>query len=708
MARTFLLLLKICICLSLLGQKEYNNWYFGKHGAINFNTQPPEVKDDTNMMSATFASASISDKTTGELLFYTTGLYVSNKKHKLMENGYLNTNFFTTDVMVVPFPENSNKYYVFGNVLKGKRGAILYSEIDMTLQDGLGEVTKRNGLLNSQDGGVLFAVKHAFEKAYWVVAHKGIGVNSIFHSHKINKDRVDTSAVTSTLPVYPSVVRVGEITTSSDGGLIAASYYDSFTSGVNVYEFDKLCGKVSSPLVLHVEPDWMFAQGICFSPDDSKLYATVSSKKDINHPKSYIIQYYGQNFSQWQIIAESKQAYNGLRLGPDNKIYISINDSLKPVPSSRVDALIFPNNLGKDVGYTPKYLDLGYYFDFGFNPARKRRRTTNYRFPNLIYDKSPFGSSKNNKIIAQNICLGDSTHFSLTTTQMFDSVYWELEKGLPIVKTNNASYIYGDTGSYTITATQFFCNQSWDVSKNIKIVKSPSINWPTDSVFCYNGELKLSTPFNTGNFTWSTGETTSTISAEKEGLYWVDVVLGSCQATDSIYVTELPPILIDLGGDYTVCEHDTDDLVKLDAGKNYKHYKWTPTQDTTQWIIVKQAGDYYVVVEDFRGCKGDDGSKVARLCNFDFHIPNAFTPNGDGLNDVFKATTSDIYKLNFEIYNTWGERVFKTNNPQQGWDGNYKGKPCPNGAYLYKVSFNGFSNKQLKTYNFKGNVSLLR
>jgi gliding motility-associated-like protein len=433
------------------------------------------------------------------------------------------------------------------------------------------------------------------------------------------------------------------------------------------------------------------AQGISFSPDNSKLYVSLVSSRG-----GKIVQYYGANFSKWQVVATAKQNFNGLRLGPDNQLYISINDDANHSPSSRVDVLLYPNELGSKVEYTENYLDLG------------DKRTTNYAFPTMIYDKSPIGGANKNDVLVKNICIGDTSFFSLTSEQMFDSVLWDFGDNSPKKNETNPHHIYDDTGSYTITATHFSCGQTWAITKTINIVKSPSINWPSDSVFCHNGELKLITPFNTGDFTWSTGEITQTINTKKEGLYWVNVVLGSCKVSDSIEVKELPPILIDLGEGYTVCEHDTDDLVKLDAGKGYNKYKWTPTQDTTQWIIVKQAGDYYVVVEDYRGCKGDDDSKVARLCGFDFHIPNAFTPNGDGLNDIFKPTALDILDVRFEIFNAWGERVFMTSNPQQGWDGTYKGKPSPQGIYLYKISFKGYSNKLLRNYNFKGNLSLLR
>lgn len=692
MARTLtLLLFNVCLCLLSFGQKEYNNWYFGKNAAIDFNSGNPVVKYD-NAMSTFITASSISDRNTGELLFYTNGSSFWNKNHSYTNGTGIGA---ATDVIIVPYPNNSNLYYIIGSA-NYNSNALSYFTVDMNLDNGLRGVTN-SVLITNSTGGYLVVTKHALEKTYWLITHTGKGNDNLFTSLKITDNGIDTvDIVKSKHSNFPSAQRIGETTSTSDGTIIACTYFDLKTAAVQTFTFDKICGKVGDPINLHVEPDWVQAQGICFSPDDTKLYATFSTVVRNAISKSYVVQYYGDNFSQWQIVATSSLAFNGLRLGPDNRIYISINNN-KQKPSSRVDALLFPNQLGNAVGYTPKYLDLG------------TNRTTNYKFPTMIYDKSPFGNFKNkNNIIEKNTCLGDSTFFSLTNNQILDSVHWELEKGSPIVKTNNPFHIYSDTGIYTVTANQFYCNHSWSVSKNIKIISSPSINWPLDTMFCYNDEITLSTPFISGNFIWSTGDTAPTINVNKEGLYWVNVSFGSCQAEDSILLIERPPILINLGDNFTVCEHDTDNLVKLDAGKGYKHYKWTPTGDTTQWIIVKQAGDYYVVVEDFRGCEGEDGSRVERLCNFDFHLPNAFSPNGDGLNDVFKATASDILNFELEIFNSWGEKVFSSNNTGFGWDGTYKGKPCIEGVYLYKLCFKGYSNKLLKVFNQKGTLNLLR
>lgn len=95
------------------------------------------------------------------------------------------------------------------------------------------------------------------------------------------------------------------------------------------------------------------------------------------------------------------------------------------------------------------------------------------------------------------------------------------------------------------------------------------------------------------------------------------------------------------------------------------------------------------------------------------YIPNAFSPNGDGTNDVFKPsaiyittkTNNRLYSYEMEIFDRWGNKLFMTNDLEQGWDGNFEGKACSTGVYLYKVRAVGLDGK---AYDFKGTLHLVR
>lgn len=88
-------------------------------------------------------------------------------------------------------------------------------------------------------------------------------------------------------------------------------------------------------------------------------------------------------------------------------------------------------------------------------------------------------------------------------------------------------------------------------------------------------------------------------------------------------------------------------------------------------------------------------------------MPNAFSPNGDGINDIYKAKDGyqSITDFHGYIFNRWGQKLFEWTHPAEGWDGTYKGKPVKDGVYFCLVKAKGADGK---TYNIKKDVNLLR
>jgi len=125
----------------------------------------------------------------------------------------------------------------------------------------------------------------------------------------------------------------------------------------------------------------------------------------------------------------------------------------------------------------------------------------------------------------------------------------------------------------------------------------------------------------------------------------------------------------------------------------------------------KQAGTYTVTcwVQSAPGCADSLVKEITVEDVSDFFIPNTFTPNNDGLNDVFMPVFNhtDLENYSFTIFNRWGGIVFETNDVSNGWDGSFKGasKPAPEGVYVWIISFKG--EKQIAVEK-KGTVSLLR
>jgi gliding motility-associated-like protein len=176
--------------------------------------------------------------------------------------------------------------------------------------------------------------------------------------------------------------------------------------------------------------------------------------------------------------------------------------------------------------------------------------------------------------------------------------------------------------------------------------------------------------------------------------------------TVKVIVRELPePELT--GGVSPVCVESV--TQGLNPG-NFTSYEWSDGS-TAPILTISHEGIYWVIVTDEFGCKNIDTTELVK-CPTSILVPTAFSPNGDGANDRFRAhyTDTDIlenYKL--LIYDRWGRLMFETNDIMQSWDGTYDGKICPVGAYTYVISFKKpFGKTLMQKLPYRGIVNLIR
>ena len=106
------------------------------------------------------------------------------------------------------------------------------------------------------------------------------------------------------------------------------------------------------------------------------------------------------------------------------------------------------------------------------------------------------------------------------------------------------------------------------------------------------------------------------------------------------------------------------------------------------------------------GCAYRDSVKVSVKYHGNLLIPSGFTPNNDGMNDVFRIVNPLVQRLlEFRVFNRWGQEVFSTTNINKGWDGTWKGVPQEIGTYQYIIRV-GYADAQTELY--KGDVQLVR
>lgn len=290
------------------------------------------------------------------------------------------------------------------------------------------------------------------------------------------------------------------------------------------------------------------------------------------------------------------------------------------------------------------------------------------------------------------------------------SYQWYDDNG-SISGATSSSFLASQTGNYYVNiANASGCSASSntvEVSFNTGI--TVTIYNPNPSP-CEGDVVFLSTMQNYNQIDWSTGENGIQISVSESGKYKVTVVnSGGCTATDEVDLVFQPKPFVEAGADVSsdcvtgVLLQGTGDGIPI----------WEPAlglgNDNTFEVNAAPINTttYYLTVDNGT-CKATDSLIVTAECS-SVYVPSAFTPNNDGINDVFKAFGKELKDFKLVIYNRWGERIFQTQDINIGWDGTYRGTPAPFGMYVWELEAkdkNG--NTMLIDIQSRGVVSLVR
>jgi len=268
---------------------------------------------------------------------------------------------------------------------------------------------------------------------------------------------------------------------------------------------------------------------------------------------------------------------------------------------------------------------------------------------------------------------------------------------------NTAQITVNSSGVYILKITDGFCENSDTI--NISIDNTTSLNLGEDLILCGDTSILLSGYLgNNFSYQWNTGETNSDILVKNSGNYILQATNENCSLTDtvSININTLTPL--DLGEDLTFCSLNNIP-VELEAGDKFIEYYWN-NGSVNSSITISDVGTYSVVAVDANGCKNSDSVEITNECAETIFVPTAFSPNSDGINDIFKPKGSikeGSYSL--KIYNRYAEKVFETFNFETGWDGIFRKAKQPVGVYVWVIEYSNSSDEN-KLLN--GNVTLLR
>lgn len=677
MKRLSLLPVSLLFCLlAVPGWAQYNGanvWHFGNSCVLDFNFNPPVAVGGQSFsaLGAGEGTSSICDAN-GNILFYSNGQNawdangnpfpafqnwpISPIGIPLLGGGQSATN----SAFIVPDPGNANEYYIFFaaeevgfNGLSQQLGlsGISYVKVDMALNNGLGDLISSNNIvLNEQMTEKIAVTNVCGSNAVWLVCHRF--QSNEFYAYKITEQGIEDPVVSATGYVHDCPI--GQMKISPDGRRIACATYGFFslnnTISFEVLEFDNVTGQVGTSLLFDtnftnlpgIQVTGLY--GVAFSMDASKVYAGLLDDTFQSGPSilyQYDLSLPPELVAENRFVVDELGGYLGqMQLGPDCKLYICNGTT------NSMAVINNPDLPGALCGYEEQglFFALEEFANAGLGlPA----------FNDALLYPGCSNFSEDNTIFVSDTCVNASTSFGLAQTTGIQDVLWDF--GDPASGDNNASDllapthvfalpgVYAVSVSYSINCIEF----NWQRLVTIVSGNQAIVDFDYPAAVC-NDSVLVVAPVLAENFT------TGGFFAAVPGLD-IDPTTGTWDAINAA------------SGNYII----------------------TYTSPVLQCVVQSQSQDSIAVVN----CIPDpiDTSLVSdERCAL--YLPNAFTPDNDGVNDVWRVTAGCApQEFSLRLFNRWGMELWNTTDTSFVWTGGVASYYAADGVYLFIVrySFDG-------------------
>ena len=704
-----LLLLAFFITFAAHAQHEADNWFFGAHAGLDFNTGAPVILSG-GQLDTYEGCSTISDRY-GNLLFYTDGITVYNRNHDVMQNGtgLKGDPSSTQSAVIVPKPAVPGVYYIFTVAAFADDPGLQYSVVDMALDGGLGGVisSQKNIQLVAKTHEKITAVEHADGNSLWVITYKPAS----FYAFKVSAAGVDTTPVVSSAGIYNTTNEYpyhGYLKASPDGSLLACAHQAD--QKFLLYDFNNTNGVVSNMRNLILEPDYG-PYGVEFSKSGERLYtaATLRVNTQSTTYTSHLYQFdiTAANISGSRQLISTNTVYRGaLQLASDGKIYHALSKDYEDRTTASLGVINNPDLLGAAAcNYQHAVVSLG--------AGRSKQGLP------------PFITSYFNADIRfENICVGDATHFWINTVENIDSISWDFGDG-SAVSTIEPLHTYGVGGTYTVTATVMVAGAAHVYTKDVFISDIPVATQPNDLDACGNGD---------GTADFDLTQQDNDILAGQTNLvvyYYENMVDANNNehALESPYVgVEGQVVFAGLTNEYgcsditsfalhilpTPDRNQPNDIESLAIDGDHGTFDFDVT--TTPEVLLAQANvavSYYQSYQDAETATNplvmpytnntnpqtiyvrSENTMSGCFIILEFQVflksifPPFFTPNGDNYNELWRSVgillplDTKIY-----IYDRFGKLIHTMTGASAGWNGKYGTIPMPATDYWFKAVLN--------------------
>ncbi len=688
--------------------KQNNQWRFGFGSSIDFNTTPPSYPAGAALPSilpplitgtVIEGSASIADKNTGALLFYTDGVTVWNALNQPMPNG---TNLGGSDVLssymaavIVPMPGSCSRYYIFcqDDYEEGTDG-ITYSVLDMSLDNGLGDIVagqKSIPLYDNNETELLMAYPKSSGDGYWLISNGSDPLNPTLVSFDVSSQGINAT------PVFSPILRNGSGKLNYQGTkFVCSGQFDTITSsylGFEMYNFNAATGQISSPVNIPFNVPFDILQYFEFTFDGNYLYAAANFslyRFDLTSANPTTIAASGT-----LIPFTNQTGLNAaLQLGPDSNLYHIIGSTIYQIQNP---ADLIPGPITSLPSVLMPFYCLPPWI---------------FILPNTNLQGSITSTGDS--------CIPTNQTFTVSDTSFIDSILWDFDD--PNSGLNNSSSVispshqFSSAGQYTITAIVNYACGVDTILFPIQINALAVLTLSTVPGTCgqANGTATANATGGAGNYayTWSNGATGSSITGLSAGSYSVIATdQNGCSSAAQVIVSTTPASGVTLTASDTIIGLNESATLEIVGGDTYN---WSPATglnctDCASVIATPQSSTTYTVTgTDSIGCP------YIRLVNVvvdiicgELFVPNIFSPNGIGNpeNEKLCIYSNCIKSMNFGIYNRWGELIFSTDNQNDCWDGTHKGVPVMTGVYAYRLFVEQFDGQKIEK---SGNITITR
>ena len=349
----------------------------------------------------------------------------------------------------------------------------------------------------------------------------------------------------------------------------------------------------------------------------------------------------------------------------------------------------------------------------------------------------------------QSFCEGGSVIIQAETDGTYANLNWSSPNGANFSLAGSTAIITNQSGVFTANIeSPLGCQYSDEVE--ITEIMYPVVNMEDSISFCPGSSVTIAAPGAYDNIFWSNGDNSAETSISTEGLYTVNVFNESCGTSDTFFVYQVMMPYFELGADREICEGESltidvgiegqwgngtvssqiiisqegtytftveeagcfvSDQVYVEVnelphyefvtpqyacigenhilqptGVNASYFVWEDGQ-IGETLSVDAPGNYYVIAYNECGSTIANVEVIFQDCEGLVFIPNCFTPDGDGINDVWMVVGTDIISMKLKIFNRWGDIVYSSNQLNPVWTGGYKDGEyyLPDGIYFFDL-----------------------